>query len=233
MEPVGVAFAAISLFGQLDACGKSLCRFSRDIRMAKNEVKLLKYEIANCRLLASIFEEVISPIQNTVMRMARQKNLDQRLCDQSKMAHDQIREISQKLKPLYRGKSTGFEKFQAKIRWHFVKDDFQLPMATLGSVKSSLNLLTSLVMLDSAIANFRNIPNSDPVGKSQALDKVLVVQAYALYWTLIWKQQNCLEKADSPNGTTVHGFDRSASRENQPRWASRHRRQYPSDNGHY
>ncbi|KAJ5448728.1 hypothetical protein N7445_003549 [Penicillium cf. griseofulvum] len=172
MEAVGVAFAAISLFGELDACGKSLCRFSRDIRMAKKEVQLLRYEIANCRLLASIFEEVIGPIQNTVMRMARQNNLDQRLRDQSKLAHDQIREISHKLKPLYQDKSTGFEKFRAKIRWHFVKDDFQAPMATLGSVKSSLALLASLAMLDSAISYFSRVPNSDPIRKSQALDKI-------------------------------------------------------------
>ncbi|KXG53176.1 uncharacterized protein PGRI_002260 [Penicillium griseofulvum] len=92
------------------------------------------------------------------------------------MAHDQIREISHKLKPLYRGKSTSFEKFQAKIRWHFVKDDFQVPIATLGSVKSSLNLLTSLAMLDSAIANFSRVPNWDPVRKSQALDKITALK---------------------------------------------------------
>ncbi|KAJ5374635.1 hypothetical protein N7517_006641 [Penicillium concentricum] len=176
MEVAGLAFAAFSLFSELEACGKSLCRFSRDIRMAKKEVKLLKYEIANCRVLASIFEEVISPIQNNVMRIAREKNLDQRLRDQSKLAHDQIREITHKLKPLHRGKSTGFQKFRAQIRWHFTKDDFQFPMATLESVKSSLGLLASLSVLDSAIADFARVPNSDSIRMSQALEKITALK---------------------------------------------------------
>ncbi|KAJ5971907.1 uncharacterized protein N7479_001825 [Penicillium vulpinum] len=176
MEAVGLAFAAFSLFSELEACSKSLCRFSRDIRMAKEEVKLLRYEIANCRLLASIFEEVITPIQNNVMRLARENKLDQRLREQSKLAHNQIREITHKLQPLHRGKSTGFEKFQAKIRWHFMKGDFQFPMATLGSVKASLHLLTTLSLLDSAVANFLRVPNSDSTRKSQALDKITALE---------------------------------------------------------
>lgn len=154
MEAVGLAFVATSLFSELEACSKSLCRFSRDDRMAKKEVKQLKHEIANCRVLASIFEEVISPIQNRVMRIARENNLDQRLREQSKLAHDQIRDISHKLKPLHRRKSAGFEEFRAKIRWYFTKGDFQFPIATLGSVKASLNLLTTLSLLDSAISIF-------------------------------------------------------------------------------
>ncbi|OQE43635.1 hypothetical protein PENCOP_c003G05902 [Penicillium coprophilum] len=179
MEPVGVAFAAFSLFSELEACGKSLCRFSRDIRMAKKEVKLLKQEISNCRLLASIFEEVIRPVQNKVMQIAREEKLDQRLRDQSKLAHDQIREITHKLRPLHRGKSTGFTKLQAKIRWHFTKDDLQFPMATLGSVKSSLNLLTTLSLLDSAVASFSRVPNSDHAGRVQALEKITALEKQA------------------------------------------------------
>ncbi|KAJ5503953.1 hypothetical protein N7463_006827 [Penicillium fimorum] len=176
MEAVGVALAAISLFGELEACGESLCRFSRDIRMAKKEVKLLRYEIANCRVLASIFEEIISPIQNSVMRIAKENKLDQRLRDQSKLAHDQIREITHKLRPLHRGTSTGLTKFRAKIRWHFTKDDFQSPMATLENVKSSLNLLATLSMLDSATVDFSRVPNSDYTRKLQVLEKITALE---------------------------------------------------------
>ncbi|CAI7572033.1 unnamed protein product [Penicillium glandicola] len=176
MEVAGIAFAIPSLFSELVACVKSLHRFSRDIRMAKKEVKLLRLEIENCRLLASIFEEVIRPIENKVMQIARATNLEQQLREQSKLAHDQIRDIAHKLKPLHRGKSSGLEKFRAKIRWHFTKDDFQFPMATLGSVKSSLNLLASFSMLDSAVANFSQIPDADVTIKSQALDRITALE---------------------------------------------------------
>lgn len=175
MEFLGAVSAGVSLFGELEACGKSLRRFSRDIRMAKKEVKLLKYEIANCRVLASIFEEAISPVENRVMQMAREKNLDQRLRDQSRLAHDQIREITHKLKPLSRGRnSNGFEKFRAKVRWHFTKDDIQLPLAALASVKASLNLLSTLSILDSAITKLSKIPISDHGTKSQLLARMSV-----------------------------------------------------------
>ncbi|KGO73309.1 hypothetical protein PITC_086080 [Penicillium italicum] len=147
--------------------------------MAKKEVKLLKHEIANCRVLASIFEEVISPIQNNVMRIAREHNLDQRLREQSKLAHDQIREITVKLKPLHRRNSAGFEKFRAKIRWHFTKDDFQFPMATLGSVKASLNLLATLSVLDSAVANFHRVPNSDSTTIAKSLERISALEKEA------------------------------------------------------
>ncbi|KGO47970.1 hypothetical protein PEX1_091580 [Penicillium expansum] len=147
--------------------------------MAKKEILLLKHEIANCRVLASIFEEVISPIQNNAMRIAREQNLDQRLQVQSKLAHDQIREIAYKLKPLHRRNSAGFAKLRANIRWHFTKDDFQFPMATLGSVKASLNLLTSLSLLDSAVANFHRAPDSDSITRSQALERIAALEKQA------------------------------------------------------
>ncbi|KAJ5169818.1 uncharacterized protein N7500_002601 [Penicillium coprophilum] len=113
------------------------------------------------------------------MRIAREEKLDQRLRDQSKLAHDQIREITHKLRPLHRGKSTGFTKLQAKIRWHFTKDDLQFPMATLGSVKSSLNLLTTLSLLDSAVASFSRVPSSDHAGRVQALEKITALKKQA------------------------------------------------------
>jgi hypothetical protein len=175
MEIIGAVSAGVSLFGELEACGKSLRRFSRDIRMAKKEVKLLKYEIANCRILASIFE-AITPVENRVIRMAREKNLEQRLRDQSRLAHDQIREITHKLKPLSPGrKSNGFEKFRAKVRWHFTKDDIQLPLAALASVKASLALLSTLSILDATITKHSKIPTSDLESKSQLLARMSVI----------------------------------------------------------
>jgi hypothetical protein len=175
MEALGAISAVTSLFCELEACGKSLHRFSRDIRMAKKEVKLLKYEIQNCQVLASIFGEAISSVGNRVMQMAREKKLDQRLRDQSKLAHDQILEITRKLRPLSRGKkSNGFQKFRAKVRWHFTKDDLHLPMAALASVKASLNLLTTLSLLDSAIAALSKIPASNNTTEAQLLAQMSV-----------------------------------------------------------
>lgn len=81
--PFSTAAARVAMLGQLEACSRSLYRFSRDIRMGMEEVRLLKYEVSNCRVLAK----------------AREKEFDPKLRDQSKLAHKQIRAIRHKLKP--------------------------------------------------------------------------------------------------------------------------------------
>jgi hypothetical protein len=80
-----------------------------------------------------------------------------------------------KLKPLYRSDhATSLGKVLAKIRWHFTKDELQLPLAALGSVKASLNLLGTIAMLELATINYSKIPESDLGKKSQLLSRMLV-----------------------------------------------------------
>ncbi|KAJ5476721.1 hypothetical protein N7475_002450 [Penicillium sp. IBT 31633x] len=172
MEAVGVAFAAFSLVNELEKCGKSLHRFSRDIRMAKDEVKMLKTEVSNCQFLASIFEEAIKPVKSRVLQLAKRHGLEKSLGEQSRLAREQILTITRKLRPLHRNTATGFEKLQAKIRWHFTKDDIASPLAVLQNVKASLTLLTVVVVLDRAVADAAQNRSSDSAALSQAIKRI-------------------------------------------------------------
>ncbi|KAJ5740114.1 hypothetical protein N7533_012898 [Penicillium manginii] len=175
MEAFSTVAAGIALLSQLDACSISLRRFARDFRMAEEDLRLLRYEVQNCRILASMFYDAVAPLPTRVMQQALEQKLDQRLRRQSKLAHNQIRGIKLKLKPLYRSDhATSLGKVLAKIRWHFTKDELQLPLAALGSVKASLNLLGTIAMLELATINYSKIPESDLGKKSQLLSRMLV-----------------------------------------------------------
>ncbi|KAJ5779727.1 hypothetical protein N7457_007447 [Penicillium paradoxum] len=179
METAGIAFAAMSLFYELEKCGKSLHGFSRDMHMPKKEVKLLKTEVNNCRVLASIFEETIKPVQGRVMQIARERDLERSLASQSRLALEQILEITRKLRPLSRHKRTGLENFQAKIRWHFAKGDIDAPIAVLQTVKASLNLLSTLSILDCAVASATRDQISNPASIYQVLQRIKALERQA------------------------------------------------------
>lgn len=176
MDAFSAAAAGIALLGQLDACSMSLHRFIRDFRMAREDLLLLRYEVHNCRFLAGMFYDAVAPISTRVMQQAQENKLEQRLKCQSKLAHDQIRAIKKKLKPLYhKNPANSFNKFLATVRWHFTKDDLQLPLAALGSVKASLNLLGTIAMLELATNNYSKVPKADSKKKLQILSRMFVM----------------------------------------------------------
>ncbi|KAJ5594126.1 uncharacterized protein N7459_000334 [Penicillium hispanicum] len=175
MDPFSTAAAAVALIGQLDACSKSLRRFTRNLRTAKEEIKLLRLEVRSCREIAGLFYDAVAQYETTALQKAQEKNIDQQLREQSQLAHQQIRAILCRLGPLTKKRETSaFERIRAHVRWHFVKNDTCLPLATLGCVKGSLTLLGQVVLLDWFITNFSRIPESDSELKVQARSRMSV-----------------------------------------------------------
>lgn len=199
MDVFSTAAAGVALLGQLDACSMSIHRFIRDFRMAREDLRLLRYEVHNCRILASMFFEAVAPISTRVMQQALKKKLERRLQGQSKLAHNQIRAIKKKLKPLYhKNPANSFSKFLATVRWHFTKDDLQLPLAALGSVKASLSLLGTIAMLELATDNYSKVPEADSKKKLQILSRMFVKPFFSSIRipAHVWITQKVLRKTN-------------------------------------
>ncbi|KAJ5088923.1 hypothetical protein N7456_012539 [Penicillium angulare] len=156
MEAVGAVSSVFAIYNQLELCGKRLHRLKHNFRIAKEEVNLLTDEVSACQALFGIFRHVSRPLENRVMQLARQEKLEETLQSQAAFAYQQISEITSKLEPLRKQSNANrFDQFIAKLRWHWTKDDIQLPLLTLASVKISLTAFTCLLFLDSCLANMK------------------------------------------------------------------------------
>jgi hypothetical protein len=98
------------------------------------------------------------------MQLARTQHLEKILNSQATFAFGQIDDIVLKFEPLKKDtNASGFDKFIAKIRWHLTKDEVQVPLIMLSSVKLSLTAFTCLLVLDCSIADLGrpSLPESD------------------------------------------------------------------------
>jgi hypothetical protein len=109
-------------------------------------------EVSTCQSLSEIFNDISRPLRSRVIDLAREKKLDETLRSQATSAHEQVDYITAKLKPLMKGSIPNrFDKFIAKIWWHYIRDETQVLRDTLGSMKLSLGLFTSLLALDCSL----------------------------------------------------------------------------------
>ncbi|KAJ5908310.1 hypothetical protein N7495_000992 [Penicillium taxi] len=123
-----------------------------NFKCAKKEVQLLIDEVLTCQMLADIFSDTSSLLESRVMQLAYEKKLDKLLQSQTISAREQIDHIMKRLKPLLDGDNDSrLNQCIAKVWWHFTKDETQVALVILGSVKSSLTLLSSLLTLDSLV----------------------------------------------------------------------------------
>ncbi|KAJ5784362.1 uncharacterized protein N7503_009574 [Penicillium pulvis] len=150
----GVA-SVFAVCGQLEACIKGLRQLYITLKFAKRDVRQLIEEVKICQGLFSIFNDVTRPLGSGVMKLAREKHLDEALQTQATSALGQINHIMTKFKPLMKGSSpSSFDELLAKVRWHFTKQELQALMITFSAVKHSLSLLSCLLTLESSLASF-------------------------------------------------------------------------------
>ncbi|KAJ5778498.1 hypothetical protein N7520_001744 [Penicillium odoratum] len=155
MEALGAVSSIFAIYNQLEECGKRLHRLKHDFRIAKQEVNLLADE---------------SPARKKVMELARKQQLEDTLSCQANFAFGQISEIVLKLEPLRKqSNASQFDQFIAKLRWHWTKDEVQLPLLTLNSVKISLTAFNCLFILEFWIADMKRPSVSETEMKSLKL----------------------------------------------------------------
>jgi hypothetical protein len=164
MEAIGTVASVFAIYNQLEQCRQRLHQLKHNFRIAKQEVNLLADKVSACQSLFGIFRHISHPLENRVMQLARAQNLEKILNSQATFAFGQIDDIMLKLKPLKKNSSaTSFDKVIAKLRWHLTKDEAQLPLIMLSSVKISLTAFTCLLVLDCSVADLRrpSLPESD------------------------------------------------------------------------
>jgi hypothetical protein len=165
--------AAASIIGEMEVCSTNLRRLYHDLRYAKKEVKLLRLEVSNCRDLTSLFHEITRSVQMRATQVGRNRKLDRCIRQQSAIAHEQIDGLLEKLEPLRKDSdATRFQKSMARIQWYLNKDDILLPLKTLESVKASLNLWSTLLLLDQKIFNISKIAETNIEGRRQLLTEM-------------------------------------------------------------
>lgn len=161
MEAVGGAASVIAVYNQLEACIFGLRRLYRNFKFAKDEVRQLIDEASTCQGLSEIFDDVCRPVESKVIKLARQKRLDEALNSQVTSAREQIEHMTAKLKPLLKGGKPGqLDQIIAKIRWHFTKHEGQALLITLSAVKHTLTLLACLLTLDNALTRLSQSSSS-------------------------------------------------------------------------
>lgn len=134
---------------QLGQYARRLYRFYRTVQYAGSDIELLRKEVKVCRSLALMFNETTKEIQSPVKAKARESKIDRLIVEQSTEAYSRIERLLELLKPLHKGvNSNPIERLLAVIRWNFYKQEIQIPIASLASVKSSLQLLLTILMLD-------------------------------------------------------------------------------------
>lgn len=169
MEVLGGAAPGIVIYNQLETCTRGLHRLYRNFKFARKEVGQLMEEVSACQSLSEIFYDISRPLDTTVMKLVREKKLDNILKSQTSSAREQTDHIKAQLKPLMMGGKSGrFDQFLAKVCWHFTKHEGQALLATLGSVKHTLILLTCLLALDNSLARL-----SEPLTASQNYDSLV------------------------------------------------------------
>jgi hypothetical protein len=189
LETIGTVSAVVSLLGELEACGSNLRRFIRNVRYAKREIERIKTEVDVCIGLCTVFTSTVQHTKNQAMERARKKdfdNLERLIQGQAKIAHGQIRDLLDHLTPLHkRVRSSVVEQTWAKLRWHFSKDDLELPMATLGSVKGSLSLLSVIILLNDKISKVSQSKKFSEKEKERLTQEMYVIshcnKFYKLY----------------------------------------------------
>ncbi|KAJ5827306.1 hypothetical protein N7447_004069 [Penicillium robsamsonii] len=172
MEVFGGTASAIAIYNQLDACIRGLLRLYKTFQFAEQEIGQLIDEVSACQSLSAIFNDVTRPLTGRVINLAIEKKLDKTLESQAASARKQIGHIMKKLKPLMKGSiSNRFDKFMAKIWWHYTREETQALLATLGCVKLSLSVFTSLLALD-----FSLVESKQSSATSQQHHEALLIQ---------------------------------------------------------
>ncbi|KAI2785826.1 hypothetical protein POX_h09587 [Penicillium oxalicum] len=139
------------------------------------------------------------------MQLAREQQLEKILNSQATLAFGHIDDIVLKLEPLKAdANATRFDKFIAKLRWHLTKDEAQVPLITLNSVKLSLTALTCLLVLDSSMADLR----SQSISESEKETMILQIKHLR---RMINRQERCLRRL----AKKMDGFMNTDS---QPKW---------------
>jgi hypothetical protein len=141
---------------QLGKYATSLYRFHRNARYAGADIDMLRKEVDACRSLALLFNESTKEIEGQAKEKARQSGIDQIIVEQSTDAYSKIERLFKRLAPLQKSaNSNPMEKLLAVIRWNIYRQEIQVPIVTLGSVKSSLQLLGTILLLDKNVSKVR------------------------------------------------------------------------------
>lgn len=164
------AVSAIAIYDQLEKCISLLYRLYRHFKAAKQEVRQLIEEASTCQGLSEIFHDITQPLDTKVIKQARQKGLEEVLRSQAVSAREKIDHISFKLKPLMKGgkNQSQLDQIIAKICWYFERQEGQAILVTLGSMKATLSLLTSLLNLDISLNRL-----SQPSTTSQTQESIV------------------------------------------------------------
>lgn len=169
MEALGGASSVIALYSQLETCILGLRRLYKNFKFAKREVRQLMDEVYICQSLFGTFNDITRPLESRVMKLAREKNLEEALQAQATSAGEQISRIMAKFRPLMNNISpSSFDQLLAKFRWHYTKHENQALMVTFGTLKHSLTLLVGLLSLENTLMML-----SQPSTASQDRDVLL------------------------------------------------------------
>jgi hypothetical protein len=142
---------------QLGKYATSLYRFHRNVRYAGADIDMLRNEVKACRSLALMFNETTKEIQGQAKEKAHQSGVDQIIVEQATEAYSRIGRLLKRLEPLQKSaNSNPMEKLLAMIRWVIYKQEVQVPIVILGSVKSSLLLLSTILLLDNNVSKIRS-----------------------------------------------------------------------------
>ncbi|KAJ5184562.1 hypothetical protein N7491_007568 [Penicillium cf. griseofulvum] len=152
MEVFSGVASGVAIYNQLESCIRGLRRLYKNFKFAEQEIGQLIDEASICQSLSEIFNDISRPVKGRIIELAIEKKLDKKLESQATSARKQIGHITTKLKPLMKGSASNrFDKLMAKIWWHYTREEMQALLATLGSVKLSLSLFTSLLALECSL----------------------------------------------------------------------------------
>lgn len=170
---IGGISAALSILGEMEVCSTKLRGLYHDLTYAKKEVKLLRLEVSTCRRLTTMFHEITKSVQMRATQVGQNRKLDRCIRQQSAMAREQIDGLLEKLEPLRKDSdATRLQKYMARIQWYLNKDGILLPLKTLESVRASLSLWSTLLLLDQNIFNVSKIAETDIEGRRQLLTEM-------------------------------------------------------------
>lgn len=144
---------------QLGKYAKSLYKFHRNSLYAIPDIDMLRKEVRVFCSIVVVFNESTKEIQSQTKEKIRKRELDRMIVEQTTEAYRRIKMLLKRLEPLQESsKSNLLEKLFAMMRWNLSKEEIQIPIVTLASVKSSLQLLLSLLLMDKNVSKIQYDP---------------------------------------------------------------------------
>ncbi len=163
-EILGLASSIVAIAGAADAAlrmARSMRRLSKDLGAAREDIKHFARDIDNFASIIgaahySLQIHSTEPQSHTkVLVFIHERNLLDRLVDQSDHVIDHIKELRPSIKSLRSRIS-----FVERLKWLLHRADVRALGPKMESVKTSLNLVISLVTYEALMQSIRHQANS-------------------------------------------------------------------------